>query len=105
MFGVWPAVWAPVRGLYFGWWVALASSAVAVFSWGLAFYGLGVYLPFLEDAHGWSAAGISGAFTVYHLAGVVTMLVIGPIIDERGAGAVMLAGAVLMAAGRRWSAS
>ena len=52
--------------LYRGWSVVIACGIIASFSWGLGFYGLGVYLHALSRLHGWSAGLISMAVTVYY---------------------------------------
>ena len=46
--------------------MVLACGIIASFSWGLGFYGLGVYLHALSREHGWSAGLISVAVTVYY---------------------------------------
>src|SRR5262249_34687402 len=38
---------------YYGWYVVAACATIACFSWGFAFYGLGVYLHVLVRLHGW----------------------------------------------------
>jgi hypothetical protein len=44
---------------YYGWYVVAACVTIAGFSWGFAFYGLGVYLHVLVRLHGW-ATGPTG---------------------------------------------
>jgi len=41
----------------------LACGAVAFYSWGLGFYGQGVYLPALHTLHGWPTSLMSAAIT------------------------------------------
>jgi hypothetical protein len=54
-----------VPRLYHGWLVVGAAFVVAVFGWGLGFYGPGIYLVALQGRFGWSAATISSAITTY----------------------------------------
>jgi hypothetical protein len=49
---------------YRGWSVVIACGSIAAFSWGLGFYGLGVYLHALNRLHGWSTGLISVAVTL-----------------------------------------
>ena len=46
-------------GLYHGWLVVAAAFLVAIFGFGLGFYGPGIYLVALKARHGWSIAELS----------------------------------------------
>ena len=63
--------------LYRGWAVVIACGIIASFSWGLAFYGLGVYLHALNRLHGWSPGLISVAVTVYYTLSAGCLVVVG----------------------------
>ncbi|MEA2876751.1 MAG: hypothetical protein QOF14_1947, partial [Hyphomicrobiales bacterium] len=39
---------------FFGWSVAWAAFALAVFAWGIGFYGPPVFLQTLHSSRGWS---------------------------------------------------
>ena len=84
--------------LYRGWSVVLACGIIAAFSWGLGFYGLGVYLHALNRLHGWSAGLISVAVTVYYALSAGCLVVVGGLIDRRGPRGVLTYGVVTMAA-------
>jgi MFS family permease len=58
---------------FFGWRVAWAAFAVAVFAWGVGFYGPSVFLHALHEGRGWPVSTISAAITVHFLlsAGIV----------------------------------
>src|SRR4051812_34935339 len=56
-------------GAFFGWRVVWAAFVVAVFGWGLGFYGPPIYLEAVRAARGWPVALVSGAVTVHFLAG------------------------------------
>jgi hypothetical protein len=49
------------------WKVVRVAFVVAVFGWGLGFYGPAVYLPTLHATRGWSIAVLSTAITVHYL--------------------------------------
>ena len=89
-----------MRARYFyGWNVVGATFAMALFSFGLGFYGLTVYLATLQRLHGWSASAVSAPVTVYYVAGALLTAVIGDVYERLGPRVVVAAGAVAMAAG------
>jgi len=85
-------------GLYHGWFVVALAFVVAAFSWGLGFYGLGIYLVVLRDRFGWSAADIASAITFYYILGAaLTFLFVGPAFDRYGVRRVVAVGALALA--------
>ena len=67
-----------MSGRYFyGWNVVAATFVMALFSFGLGFYGLSVYVATLQRIHGWSASAVSAPVTVYYVAGALLTMVIG----------------------------
>ena len=56
---------------YAGWRVVLACFLLALFLFGFALYGQGVYLVELQRLNGWPASLISGASTLSLLIGNV----------------------------------
>jgi MFS family permease len=89
----------PARRLYHGWRVVAAAFLIALFGWGLGFYGPGIYLAALEERHGWPGAEISLAITTYYLAGATLVLFAGGLFERLGARRVVTAGALAMACG------
>jgi MFS family permease len=87
------------RGRYHGWWVVFCCFVIALYGWGLGFYGLGLYLVALTKIHGWSPAVISAAITFYYMAGAFLVMQVGDAIQKRGARVIVLAGAGLMGLG------
>jgi MFS family permease len=81
-----------------GWSVVAACGLIAACSWGLGFYGLGVYLEALHRLHGWPTSVISAAITMYYLVGALGLLVVGGAVERRGPAPVMVYGAVAMGA-------
>src|SRR5512144_1557205 len=88
-----------VSTAYHGWWVVFCSFVIALYGWGLGFYGLSLYLVALQKAQGWSPATISSAITFYYIAGAFLVMQVGDVIHKRGARQVVIAGAGLMGAG------
>ena len=84
---------------YHGWWVVFCAFVIALYGWGLGFYGLSLYLVALQKAHGWSPATISSAITFYYIAGAFLVMQVGDVIQKRGARLVVIAGAGLMGVG------
>jgi hypothetical protein len=56
-------------GRFFGWRVVSAAFVLAIFGWGIGFYGPPVFLSAVHDARGWPVALISTAVTVHFLVG------------------------------------
>jgi MFS family permease len=84
---------------FYGWNVLGATFVMALWSFGLGFYGLTVYLATLQRLHGWSASAVSAPVTVYYVAGAVLSAVIGDVYQRLGPRAVVAGGSVAMAAG------
>jgi hypothetical protein len=58
---------APRPGPFFGWRVVGAAFTVAVFAWGVGFYGPSVFLHALHEGRGWPVWLISAAITCHFL--------------------------------------
>src|SRR3546814_3928972 len=58
----------PRRG-FFGWRVVAAAFTIALFAWGIGFYGPPIFLGVLHATRGWSVALVSSAITVHFLCG------------------------------------
>src|SRR5678816_2826880 len=68
-------------------------------SWGLAFYGLGVYLASLSRQHGWSISASSAAITAFYLMGAGATASVGTAMRRFGAHRVVVGGVFAMAVG------
>src|SRR6266849_5621217 len=89
-----------MRARYFyGWNVVGATFTMALFSFGLGFYGLTVYVATLQQLHGWSASAVSAPVTVYYVAGALLTATIGDLYERFGPRSVVAGGAGAMAAG------
>jgi MFS family permease len=88
-----------VTRYFYGWNVVGATFVMALFSFGLGFYGLSVYVATLQRLHGWSAATVSAPVTVYYIAGALVTMVAGDLYRLWGPRAVVAAGGATMAVG------
>ena len=77
---------------YHGWWVVFCTFVMALYGWGLGFYGLSLYLVALTKTHGWSPATISAGITFYYIVGAFLVMQVGDAIQKSGARIVVLAG-------------
>jgi MFS family permease len=88
-----------VDGVRDAWRVAWAAFVVAMFGWGVGFYGPGVYLAALHRVHGWSIATISLAITAHFLVSAALVTALPDAYRRFGAASVTIAGALCAAAG------
>ena len=58
---------------FFGWRVVWAAFVLAIFGWGVGFYGPPVFLQRIHEARGWPLASRIGAVTVHFLVGAVAV--------------------------------
>jgi MFS family permease len=86
-------------GIYHGWLVVGTAFLIALFGWGIGFYGPGIYLVALQQRHGWPTADIASAITTYYLLGATLLLFAGGMFERFGARRVVSAGATAMACG------
>jgi MFS family permease len=85
--------------IFYGWWMVAACLVIAVISWGLGIFGIGVYLHAISETRGWSVGSISSAITVSVLLSSVASAFTGPAVGRFGPRPVMTLGALLMASG------
>jgi MFS family permease len=77
---------------YAGWRVTFVCFVMAIFCWGLGFYGHGVYLAELRRLNGWPASLISGATTVYYLFSALLVVFVSDAIGRLGLRTFVLLG-------------
>jgi MFS family permease len=85
--------------VFFGWRVVAAAFLIAVFAWGLGFYGPSVYVHELVRTRGWPVATVSGAVTVHFLFSALLILYLADAHERFGLAAVTRAGIVAFALG------
>jgi len=84
---------------FFGWRVVGAAFVIAVFGWGISFYGPPIFLQVLHDSRGWPVSLISVAITAHFLAGAAVVANLASCHRRFGVVAVTRAGALLTAFG------
>src|SRR6266481_4718679 len=85
---------------YHGWLVVAAAFLVALYGFGLGFYGPGIYLVALKALYGWPTSELSSAITAYYVLGATLLFFwVGPLFDRHGARKIVVAGTVAMACG------
>jgi len=89
---------APRPGIFYGWWIGLAGTLILIVSSGLGFYGHGVILDPLCQAHGWSKGSVSWAVTLYFLTGGISGMIVGRLIDRFGSRRLLAIGSLLVGA-------
>lgn len=85
--------------LFYGWWIAVACTAVMYVTVGVGYYGLALFLRPLREAHGWTNAAVSTATGLFFVLSGVGSFLVGPYIDRIGPRRFMAAGIVLTALG------
>jgi MFS family permease len=88
-----------MAGHFFGWNVVAAAFTIAIFGWGLGFYGPPVYLEVVRQARGWPIALVSGAVTLHFLVGLGVIPTLPALYRLFGLPIVTLVGAIVMALG------
>jgi hypothetical protein len=86
-------------GTFYGWRVVAAAGVLAVFGWGLGFYGPPVYLHAVRQARGWSLTLVSTAVTVHFLFGALVVANLPKLYRRFGVPSVTKAGAISLATG------
>jgi MFS family permease len=84
---------------FYGWNIVGATFVMTLFSFGLGFYGLSVYVAMLQRLHGWSASAVSVPVTVYYVAGALLTASAGDLYERFGPRAVVSVGSIAMAGG------
>ena len=87
------------RRVFYGWRVVSAAFVLAVFGWGMGFYGPPIFLSVVREARGWPLTLVSTAVTVHFLIGTVTGVNLPASHRRFGAAKVTKAGALCLAAG------
>jgi len=84
---------------FFGWRVVTGAFVLAVFGWGIGFYGPPVFLQTIRAARDWPLALVSAAVTTHFLIGALAAANLPAIHRRFGVTRVTKAGAVLLAVG------
>lgn len=84
---------------FFGWRVVAAAFVLAIFGWGLGFYGPPIYLHAVQGARGWSVPLVSTAVTVHYLFGALVVANLPRLHRRFGLPRVTKLGAISLALG------
>jgi len=84
---------------FYGWNVMAATFVMAMFSFGLGFYGVTVYVASLQRLHGWSASTVSAPVTVYYVAGALLTATMSGVYERRGPRVVVTVASLAMVSG------
>lgn len=84
---------------FFGWTVLQATFVLAIFGWGVGFYGPPVFLHAVVQRTGWSVALVSAAVTLHFLCGTLIVANLPRLYRRWGVPAVTVAGALALALG------
>jgi hypothetical protein len=89
----------PNASSFHGWRVVAGAFVLAVFGWGVGFYGPPVYLHAVREARGWSIALISAAITVHFVTGALVVANLPTLYRRFGLPVVTKAGVLALALG------
>ncbi|MCC2609724.1 MFS transporter [Neorhizobium sp. Rsf11] len=84
---------------FFGWYVVAATFVLAIFGWGVGFYGPPIYLQMVVQRTGWSVALVSTAVTLHFLIGAAVVANLPRLYRFTGVPVLTVTGAVLLALG------
>jgi len=90
---------AAIQGAFFGWRVVAGAFVLAVFGWGMGFYGPPVFLGVIGTTRGWPLTVISAAITVHFLTGALVAANLPRIYRRFGAPTVTKTAALGLGAG------
>jgi hypothetical protein len=89
----------PARPGFFGPWVVRSAFVLAVFGWGVGFYGPSIYLAQVIGRTGWALGLVSSAVTLHFLFGAIVIANLPRVYARVGLPATTVGGAVLTALG------
>jgi len=85
--------------VFFGWRVVSAAFTIAVFAWGIGFYGPSVFLRALHVERGWSMAWVSAAISAHFVVSAGLVAYLSDVHRRFGIVVVTRAGIITLAAG------
>ncbi|MBI2865923.1 MAG: MFS transporter, partial [Chloroflexi bacterium] len=89
---------APPRGIFYGWWIVLATAFINFWGAGAFNFSFTAFLRPMVQEMGWSYAGISVAMSLRSLEGGIMSPTVGYLTDKIGPRRILLAGAFLAGA-------
>ena len=88
-----------MKPIYYGWWIVLASFAVAFYVAGTIFYGFTAFIEPLASEFGWSYTQISLAASLRGLEMGLLAPFVGILVDRYGSRKLMLSGVLVLGFG------
>jgi len=89
----------PVTRLFYGWRVVGAAFVLAIFGWGVGFYGPPIFLHAVREARGWSLPLISAAVTMHFIVGAIVVANLPALYKRYGLPNITKLGAIILALG------
>lgn len=89
---------APGQSRRQGWLLILTAFVLALYSWGLGFYGQAVFISELRSSRQWSASVVSGALTLYFVTGALFLAYVPAVFKRLGPRTTTTIGAAVLAA-------
>jgi hypothetical protein len=84
---------------FYGWRIVAAVFVLAVFGWGIGFYGPPIYLHAVHEARGWPLDLISAAMTLHFVLGAIAVSNLPKLYRRFGVANVTKGGAIALATG------
>lgn len=84
-----------MKNIYYGWKITWALAITQTVSYGILYYGFGVFIKVIENEFAWSRIQSSGAFSLALLISGLAAFLVGTLVDKYGARWLMTAGSIL----------
>ena len=88
-----------MKGIFYGWWIVLASFLIAFYVAGVIFYGFTAFFEPIVEEHGWSYTQVSIGISLRGLEMGILAPVIGFLVDRFGSRKLALFGLVTVGFG------
>ncbi len=88
----------PKPGIFYGWWILVASAAALALVSGVTFWSPTLYVGPLENDFGWSRTEVTAGYSIAFLIMGLTGPLVGRWVDVNGARWVLMTGGVLVGA-------
>ncbi|HEY1385625.1 MAG TPA: MFS transporter, partial [Dongiaceae bacterium] len=85
--------------VFYGWRVVAGAFLLAIFGWGVGFYGPPVFLHAVREARGWSLPLVSAAVTTHFVIGAIVVANLPALYQRFGLPSVTSLGAIALALG------
>lgn len=87
------------QATFHGWHIVAAAFVLAIFGWGIGFYGPPVYLHAVRETRGWPLALVSTAVTVHFLIGAIVVANLPKLYRRFGVATITKAGGLSLGIG------